>query len=300
MIPTYNQEDYILEAIKSALSQNYQNLEVVVCDDCSQDNSCKLINSIKDRRLKIYKNEKNIGRVRNYRKLLYELATGDFVINLDGDDYFIDNNYIEKAIELVKQYDLDLVFSNQIIGYKDRQKETNMNLPTTIDGNWLFLNYGKKGIHIPHMTAIYKRSKAMRLHFYTKDIISADWESILRFIINSKVGFISECSGVWRQLDTSESKTNIINRYFTNINQLLSVCDYAEDFFTQEEIVIWKNRLITNLLRDIPLATMSCNSKKVINYAYKKLSLIKFINFIVNYRFLGKIFLGKVKNRCVQ
>ncbi len=300
MIPTYNQEDYIIKAIQSALSQNYKNLEVVVCDDCSRDNTWNLISSVNDKRLKVYRNKKNLGRVKNYRKLLYELATGDFVINLDGDDYFIDKNYIKKAIVLVKQHNLDLVFSNQFIGYKNKQKSTNMNLPKVIDGNRLFLNYGKKGIHIPHMTALYKRSKAVKLNFYSKDIMSSDWESILRFIIDSKVGFISENTGVWRQVDNSESKSNNIDKYLINIDQLLSVYTYAEAFFNQEEIITWRNRITSNLLKDIPLNTLGCNSKKVINYAYEKLSLINFIILILNYRFLGKILSGKIKVKCVE
>ena len=300
MIPTYNQEDYIMEAIQSVLSQNYKNLEVVVCDDCSQDNTWNLINSIQDKRLKIYRNKKNIGRVKNYRKLLYELATGDFVINLDGDDYFIDNSYIEKAMELIRKYDLDLVFSNQIIGYKNKQKSTNMNLPKVIDGNWLFLNYWKKGIHIPHMTALYKRSRAMELNFYNKDIISSDWESLLRFIINTRVGFIPECIGVWRQVDGSESKSNNIDKYFINIDQLLSISVYAEAFFNKKEIISWQNRMVSGFLKDIPYSVMSCSIKNIINYAYNNLPITGFISFILHYRFLGKILLGKLKDRCAE
>lgn len=300
MIPTYNQEDYIKEAIHSALSQTYQNLEVIVCDDCSQDNTWKFIRSIKDKRLIVYRNKRNLGRVKNYRKLLYELATGDFVINLDGDDYFIDNDYIKKAVELIEKYDLDLVFSNQIISYKSKQKNTNMILPKVMDGNWLFLNYGKKGIHVPHVTALYNRSKALKLNFYSKNIISADWESILRFIINSKVGFISESAGVWRQVEGSESKSNSIDKYFINIDQLTSVSIYAENFFNKKEIITWQNRIISNFLKDIPYSVMSCNAKNLINYAYNNLSITEFIGFILTYRFLGKILLGKIKVRCAE
>jgi len=300
MIPTYNQEDYIVDAVQSALSQNYKNLEVVVCDDCSQDNTWKIINSIKDERLKIHRNRENIGRVKNYRKLLYELATGDFVINLDGDDYFTDNNYIKKAVELIKRYDLDLVFSNQIIGYKNKQKNTNMILPKVISGNWLFLNYGKKGIHIPHMTALYKRSKAIGLSFYSKDIISADWESILRFIVNSKVGFIHDSTGAWRQVNGSESKSNDIDKYLINIEQLISVLAYTEAFLNKKEITTWQNRIISNFLKDIPYSVISCNIKNIINYAYNNLTIFEFIKFILNYRFIGKIVLGKIKVKCVE
>ncbi|MFK5882351.1 MAG: glycosyltransferase family 2 protein [Sulfurospirillum sp.] len=295
MIPTYNQDNYIVDAINSALSQKYQDLEVIVCDDNSSDNTWQLIQQLKDKRLKIYRNQENLGRVENYRKLLYELASGDFIINLDGDDYFIDNNYIAKAVKLIEKEKLDLVFSNQIVRYTNKDKYTDMDLPVIINGKWLFLNYGKKGIHIPHMTALYKRSKAVKLNFYCKDIISSDWESILKFIINSKIGFISESTGVWRQVEGSESKSNDIDKYFVNIDQLVSVSTYAEAFFNKKEIIIWKNRIISNFLKDIPYSVMSCNIKNIINYAYHNLSITEFISFILHYRFIGKILLGKVK-----
>ncbi|MDZ7817323.1 MAG: hypothetical protein U5K55_01365 [Aliarcobacter sp.] len=89
-----------------------------------------------------------------------------------------------------------------------------MKLNNCIDGNWLFLNYGKDGIHIPHATAIYNRKKAMELNFYSQNIISTDWESILKLLINNKIGFIDTASCSWRQIDNSQSKTTDINLIF--------------------------------------------------------------------------------------
>jgi glycosyltransferase involved in cell wall biosynthesis len=296
MIPTYNQENYILDAINSALSQTYENLEVVVCDDCSTDNTWEKVKSIKNKRLKIYRNDRNIGRVGNYRKLLYELSNGEFVINLDGDDYFTDYEYISKAVKMIQKYKLDLVFSNQKILYPNgKEKTTCMKLPSIIDGNWLFLNYGKNGIHIPHMTALYKRKKALELNFYSKDIISSDWESLLKFIINKQVGFITEASGVWRQLEGSESKSKDVSKYLINIEELLSIKEFAQQFFNENEMKEWEKRIIMNLLRDIPYYVIGCNIKEVLNFAYNNLSFINFIKFIFNYRVLGKFILGKFK-----
>ena len=99
-IPTYNQKVFIVKAIESCLMQDYENLEINIADDNSTDNSYMVIEPfLKDARVNYYKNNQNIGRVKNYRKALYEYATGEWVINLDGDDYFTDSGFVSKAIE---------------------------------------------------------------------------------------------------------------------------------------------------------------------------------------------------------
>lgn len=288
MIPTYNQENYIKDAITSALNQTYSNLEVIVCDDCSNDNTWDVICSFKDKRLKTYKNEQNIGRVANYRKLLYELSNGDYVINLDGDDYFTDNKYIEKAMNLIKRNNLDLVFANQYVG----NKPTKMQLNTIIDGNWLFLNYGKNNIHIPHLTALYNRKKALELNFYSKDIISSDWESILRFIVNSKIGFINTPVGVWRQIRQSESKSRNIEIYFKNIDTLIeSINSYCITYFTKNELNKWNKRIIKNLLLDINYCTIFNNLQSYIKFI-KNNNYVGLRDILINKRFIKKLIAG--------
>lgn len=300
MIPTYNQENYICDAIKSALSQSYENLEIIVCDDSSTDNTYNILKKYNDKRLKILRNENNLGRVKNYRHILYNLANGEYVINLDGDDYFLDNQYIQKCVDLIKKHNLDLVFSNQIIRYADFERKTDMKLDEVIDGNWLFLNYGKNGLHIPHMSACYNRKRALNLDFYSKDIISSDWESLLKFIINSRVGFIQECSGAWRQIEGSESKIQNIDKVLKNTMLVDSVCEYAKDFFSQEDLKRFSSRMRVNLLKDITMINIACNFFRIVKFSYSKLELFEFLKFMFNYRFLGKAIIGKMRFKCVE
>src|SRR6202008_1761874 len=94
MIPTYGQADVILRAVDSALAQDYANLEVVVIDDCSPDTTGAVVAARRATRLPHPRNDRNLGRVANYRHGLYGLARGDWVINLDGDDYFVDAGFV--------------------------------------------------------------------------------------------------------------------------------------------------------------------------------------------------------------
>lgn len=205
LIPTYNQSGYLLQAVESALSQDYPHLQVVVCDDASNDWNSHLLKDFEDDpRLCIRHNPANLGRVRNYRQCLYELAKGDWVLMLDGDDYFHNPAYISNAIKIAaSDPDIDLVFSNVARLYDKHTNSleaarANKNLPKIMEGTDLFLQLANKKISLFHSTAIYKREKAANLDFYRKDIISSDWESLHRYILKGKVAFLDTIASVWR------------------------------------------------------------------------------------------------------
>ena len=61
-IPVFNGENYIIECVESALSQTYQNLEVIVVDNASFDITSKIVNNITDSRLKYFKNNEILDR----------------------------------------------------------------------------------------------------------------------------------------------------------------------------------------------------------------------------------------------
>ena len=100
MVPTYNQAEFLEDAVASALAQDYPNLEVVISDDGSTDQTPAVVERLaaRDPRVRAHRSARNIGRVANYRRLLYELATGDWVINLDGDDCFASPTYLGAAV----------------------------------------------------------------------------------------------------------------------------------------------------------------------------------------------------------
>jgi glycosyltransferase involved in cell wall biosynthesis len=296
MIPTFNQEDYIKKSIESALNQTYKHIEIIVNDDFSTDNTFLIANSIKDKKLKVFRNSINLGRVANYRKILYEYASGNFVINLDADDYFTDNEYIKNAVDLITKNGLDMVFSNHIIKFKEYGIETKMDLPEIIDGNWLFFNYKKKNIHFPHMTVIYNKNKAKKLNFYSMNIISSDWESLLKFVINSKVGFIKKSTGNWTQIDNSESKVQDINKVLENFDMIESVFKYASNYFNIKKLIIWKYGMFVMMIKDLSINLFEKNSLRILKFAYKNTNFIFFIQLILNYRIIGKIIFSKINS----
>jgi len=102
VITSYNRQQWIAQAIESALQQNYPNLEIVVNDDCSTDNSVEVIKPyLNDPRVRFFRNEKNLGIALNYRLTFMELAKGDYLMNLGSDDYLENPSFISDAIKAV-------------------------------------------------------------------------------------------------------------------------------------------------------------------------------------------------------
>ena len=85
-IPTYNRAGMIHKAIESALAQTYENIEVIVVDNASTDNTASVAASYADKRLKYVKNDRNLGLFGNFNRCVEE-ASGAYVHILHSDDY---------------------------------------------------------------------------------------------------------------------------------------------------------------------------------------------------------------------
>ena len=106
-IPHYNRIDYLLQVLESIESQTYGNLEVIVSDDCSTDNSERVLMELTaTHKLDlIYERQtQNIGYDANLRRSL-ELASGDFLFVLGNDDALASNTSIQELADLLAQHD---------------------------------------------------------------------------------------------------------------------------------------------------------------------------------------------------
>lgn len=258
MIPTFNQAQYIEQCINSVLVQEYSNLEVIISDDSINNETEKIIKEkyLNDSRVIYFHNIPALGRVGNYRKTLFERATGDFVLNLDGDDWLIDTSYISKAVRILEEHkNVVCVFSNQVNYYQNENKfvENNANkcLEEINEGNNLFFAYPYEKISLNHLSNIYRREDAISIDYYRQDIISSDRESFLRLILGKKVGFINGVAGAWRIHGNNESSPDDIMLNIIDMNFVDSVYGYATEKFSFDEKMLleWKINLKKKILR---------------------------------------------------
>jgi teichuronic acid biosynthesis glycosyltransferase TuaG len=111
VMPAYNCEKYVIEAINSVLAQTYRNWELLVLDDGSKDNTLRIIEefSQKDSRIKALPNGKNMG-VSATRNRGIELASGDWIAFLDSDDMW-EPEKLEKQFEIVEKEAAEFLFT---------------------------------------------------------------------------------------------------------------------------------------------------------------------------------------------
>jgi len=110
LIPVYNREHIIAETLESALAQTYKNIEVIVVDNASTDNTWKIVQDFaeKDNRIKAFRNESNLGPVRNWLRCVEE-ASGEYGKILWSDD-LIASDFLEKTLPLFKE-DVGFVYT---------------------------------------------------------------------------------------------------------------------------------------------------------------------------------------------
>ena len=115
----YNQEDYVEDTIRGALSQTYTNLEIILSDDCSTDNTYSTIEKTiagykGPHTIVVNRNKKNMGLVPHVNKVLFELSHGDYIFINGGDDISMPKR-IEHGIDcLLRHEDISAVTFSRI------------------------------------------------------------------------------------------------------------------------------------------------------------------------------------------
>ena len=106
IIPAYNAEKYIEKCLDSIINQTKKELEIIVVNDGSTDNTESIVKNYKDKRIKYFKNKnQGIGKTRNFG---IEKATGKYIMFIDSDDY-IEKNECEKLYYKAENNNLDIV-----------------------------------------------------------------------------------------------------------------------------------------------------------------------------------------------
>ncbi len=179
---TYNTGKTVGDTIESVLGQTYPDIEYIIVDDRSTDDTLDIVNKYSDRVTKIVAAEHsgifgalNVG---------VRLATGDIVAILNSDDFYMTNDVIETVVNRFKESGADCVWGDMIVVDK---KDT-----TKIVRTWKSCAYVdgayRKGWHPPHPTFFVKRSMYEKYGYFRTDLwTSADYELVLRFLEKYKI-----------------------------------------------------------------------------------------------------------------
>ena len=114
IIPVYNAENYLAECVESILSQTYANVEIILVNDAATDSSGELCSAFEKNHLNVKVISKGNGGAAMARNAGLDLASGEWVIFQDADDFWDDKNGLQSLIDFCHSisYDIDLVFFN--------------------------------------------------------------------------------------------------------------------------------------------------------------------------------------------
>jgi glycosyltransferase involved in cell wall biosynthesis len=174
---TYNSAATVEDTIKSVVNQDYKNIEYIIIDGLSKDNTLDIVNKYKDK-IALVVSEKDQGIYDAISKGIKK-ATGDIVVALNSDDMYASNDVISKVAELFKNSHADAVYGD--LNYVDR------NDTTKIVRKWKSGTYKKgqflKGWMPPHPTFFVRKHCYEKYGSFNLTLKSAaDYELMLRFI----------------------------------------------------------------------------------------------------------------------
>ena len=249
MIPTYNQEEYIGEAIESALAQDYQNLEVIVTDDCSTDNTESVAKRYSShKRLKYIRNQHNLGRVGNYHNTAHNEAQGLWAVNLDGDDYYTSTTFISDAMSTIALMPHENIVAycyrhtnlehiKEIIPY--RQIDENRII---VAGKDYFLNYYRIG-RFGHPNTLFRRDIGVGIGLYTLPHQACDFHSLIRIFLLGNIILDKRKIAYWRVHGTNTTIKEADNKQQQAMLTFDAIENFAKNYINPAELAIWRQKM---------------------------------------------------------
>jgi teichuronic acid biosynthesis glycosyltransferase TuaG len=201
IIPTHNSSQFISDTLKSIINQTYRDLEILITDDASTDNTFEIIKEFqkKDKRIKLYQLKKNRG-AGVARNNSIKFSTGRYIAFCDSDDQWKENK-IDKQIDFMKSNNLFFTYSSYEVIDEKNNKQKTIYAPEKLNYKQMLYNN-----YVGCLTAIYDQEKLGKI-FMSKIRKRQDWTLWLKIfkIINNSSGIV-EPLAIYR--DRSNSISN--------------------------------------------------------------------------------------------
>lgn len=217
IVPVFNTEKYLNKCINSLLNQTLKDIEIIIINDGSTDNSEKIIKEFNDERIKYIPQEnQGIGKTRNKG---IKLAKGKYIVFVDSDDY-IATTFCEKLYQKAEKEHLDIVFCDYFEdkGYLKEIRFPNISPASSLKDNPQIVNK----INLGPCNKIYLRELLLKNDiFFVENLKYEDAPFVIKSLIYaSKIGKINECLTYYVIHENSETtKRN------QKIRDILKICE---------------------------------------------------------------------------
>lgn len=219
----YNCESTLKESIESIINQTYTNWELIMCDDCSKDNTFKIAKYYADKykdKIKLIKNEKNLTLGPTLNRCI-ELVEGTYIARQDGDDLSVESR-LEKQIEFLEYNDkFDLVSTAMSI-FDENGEYGIRKLKAEPEGRDLM-----KGTVFAHATVVIKTEVIKSLNGYSEELKKKqveDYDLWFRFFEKGYRGYCLEDVLYNVREDRDAYKRKSIKRRLNEIRVMMEGC----------------------------------------------------------------------------
>ena len=281
IVPTFNKEKILLKSIRSIQNQSLKNIEIIIVDDSSKDNSSKIYNYLlkSDPRIRVFYHLKNLGLWRSrIDGFLY--SKGKYVILFDSGDLYEDNYVLEDSYNTIKKYDIDTVKSicRYIFDFKNI---SNSRQAIIIDENYTKIAYKP---HIKEYDEKYFKPGWIWTTLVKRKVYTKSLKLLSNRVLNLYKNYWDD--QWWKYLVNIVSNSLLILKRYS---YLYFIDGKGEGNFknnTEEQ----RNKMIQEhlgfLLFDIEILPKTDNKREIIN----KLKLYNNNNYIINFGFLRSKF----------
>ncbi|WP_291931480.1 glycosyltransferase, partial [Limnohabitans sp.] len=203
VVLAYNQEEYIQDAVISALSQNYFPLEIIISDDCSSDNTYQIIEDVvRDlggcKKIIVNRNSENLGTVCHLNKLI-KIASGEFIVLAGGDDISLPirtNFLINKWIGMERK--ICSIFTNAIvIDQNGKEHGKFFNEPIVVKNIDEFISIGNcwlGGFSHGFPKILYEKYGPIKANTFQEDGVLS-----FRALLNNGIFYYEDCTVLYRR-----------------------------------------------------------------------------------------------------
>jgi len=230
LIPAYNYAHYLGEAIESVLEQTFGDIELIVVDNCSTDNTVELVHSYmeKDPRVKLVVNKTNVGMFRNYNESLLH-ATGECIKFLNADDKF-DKTLLQEFVSILDKHpNVSLVTSwRQFFGTRDKVLKSGHS--GLCSGKAIIMESIERSNFIGEPTTVMFRRENLNLGLFDPSLLMfADYDMWLRHLGVGDIYFVDKVLSYFRCHDTqgTEELNRDTDKQIFNILQFEEYRRYA-------------------------------------------------------------------------
>lgn len=231
IISVYNTEKYVEKCIDSIVNQTYKNIEIIIIDDGSTDNSRKLLLKYqKNKNVKLILNDENHGLAYS-RNIGMETATGDYLGFIDSDD-FIAPDYFEKLMSAIVDDNADVAICDFKLIYDDHE-----DISICCDGAVNAKNIVNNGLAASCCNKVFKKDLITKYQFEVGKI-NEDIAVVIPAIVHAKkITYVPNCYYNYYQRNNSIQNSKFSIRRFDIIEAVELTSERIEDVKNKEEYI---------------------------------------------------------------